>query len=438
MLRILHLSDIHFGQEKRGELIRHDDVREQLIADLAGLLNKSKFLDLILINGDIGYSGKKTEYNHAVAWLDRLITVGGCDETAILTIPGNHDIDVNLISKAHKLVHTELRKTEPREIQNRLHEYATEPDEVNSIFPKLMNYLEFARGYNSDFDDRSIPRWIRYHEIRPGCRLRIIGLCSVQVSDLDDRQGEMILGEKQYIFPDDRSVITLVMVHHPMQWFLDQSTAKIYISNRSSILLTGHEHLAELNKITALNGLERIEISAGAITDTQTDAPFEFAYNLLELDLKNEDDMSLSVTVWPRIWCINLARFMPDTNKTGGPDFRTLSIECGIKPVPTGPSTIQNEDVQDKDIGMKRDDTTNFGRLKHFFWHYLTWDQRISVLVRAGVLPLSAGNPLPQTVELDALSKAREGGKLDAVWDDIMIYVPEEKRRANPFTREVT
>jgi len=437
MLRILHLSDIHFGQVKKGERIRHDDVRDQLVADLAGLLDDSKSLDLILINGDIGYSGKKSEYDDAVAWLDRLITVGRCDETAVLAIPGNHDVDIDLIGKGGRLVHTELRNTRPNIVQYLLHEYTEEPDEVNSIFPKLRTYVDFARGYNSDFEKRGNPRWIRYHEIKPGYHLRMVGMCSVQVSDHEDRQGTMILGEKQYIFPEDHSVVTLVMVHHPMAWFLDRIDAKHHVYNRSSILLTGHEHLPELNKITPLNGPERIEISAGAITDTESDAPFEFAYNLLELDLKQDYSILLSMTVWPRIWSVNPPRFVPDTIKTGGSESKTITVDCGLRPAPAEESTMHTESVSGQDTVMQRDDTADFGRLKHFFWHYLTWDQRISVLVRAGVLPQSAENRLPQTIELEALLRAKESGKLDSVWDDIMTFVPPEKRKSNPFKREV-
>lgn len=214
MLRILQLSDIHFGQEKKGEGAHLDDVRRQLLADLATLLGASKALDLILISGDIAFSGKKQEYDRAVEWLDDLIAVGRCDENAILTIPGNHDVDVDLISLSAKQVHVQLRNSSAETVMHLLHDYGVERDEVNSIFPKLSTYVDFARGYNSEFEKRDVPRWVRYRDIRPGYTLRIVGMCSVQVCDLEDRPGTMILGDKQYIFAEDRGVVTLVMVHH--------------------------------------------------------------------------------------------------------------------------------------------------------------------------------------------------------------------------------
>lgn len=439
MLRILHLSDIHFGQEINGERVRHEDVREQLVADLAGLLNGNKCLDLILINGDVGYSGKASEYDEAVSWLDRLIAVGRCDVTRVFTIPGNHDIDLDLISEAAKLVHTELRNTKPEKIQSALHKYVAERDEDNSIFPKFSNYINFAHGYNSEFEKRDVPRWIKQHYfIKPSYRLRLIGMCSVQVSDLEDCQDKMVLGQKQYIFPEDNSVVTMVMVHHPLSWFKDRKEAKSYIDNRSSIVLTAHEHLANLEKRTALHGLEKIEISAGAITNTDSDGPFEFAYNLLELDILEESKVLLSMTVWPRVWGMSAPRFVPDTIKTGGTESKTIMIDCGLIRAHAEASTMHTESVLGQSIVMQSDDTEDFGRLKHFFWHYLTWDQRIGVLVRAGVLPPSTKNRLPQMIELEFLLRAKENDKLAQVWDDITSFVPPEKQKQNPFKREVT
>jgi hypothetical protein len=433
MLRILHLSDIHFGQERSGDHTFLDDVREQLINDVAGLLGSSNRLDLILVNGDIAFSGKKQEYDRAVSWFDQLINVGRCDVNAILTIPGNHDIDVDLISLSAKQMHVQLRNSSPETAKHFLNDLTYERDEVNSIFPKLRTYLDFARGYNSEFEKRDIPRWIRCRAIKPGYYLRIIGMCTVQVCDLNDRLGALILGEKQYIFPEDRSVVTIVMMHHPLPWLLDKVDARSYIVNRSSVLLTGHEHLPDLNRVIPLSGDERIEISAGSTTDTKPEAPFEFAYNLLELDI--QDTGLLSLTVWPRVWKISKPSFGADVDMTGGPDSKTITIGCALEaPLAAIPASEHN--VLSQGASMQQDNTAEFGRLKHFFWHYLTWDQRIAVLVRAGVMSTSVENRIPQTLELDALLRAKEAGKLEIIWDDIMSFLSTEKKIPNPFKRE--
>lgn len=85
---------------------------------------------------------------------------------------------------------------------------------------------------------------------------------------------------------------------------------------------------------------------------------------------------------------------------------------------------------------MERNESRDFGQLRYFFWHYLTWDQRMTVLVRAEVLPGSLENRLPQTIELEALKWARDAGKLASVWDDTMSFVPLGKRKPNPFKHQ--
>jgi hypothetical protein len=184
--------------------------------------------------------------------------------------------------------------------------------------------------------------------------------------------------------------------------------------------------------MTSLSGEERLEISAGATTDTKPKAPYEFAYNLLELDVL--DSGLLSVTVWPRIWKMQKPSFGADVVMTGGPDSKTVTIDChlAVPPAVTAPPP-RGDNVVSQGADMQRDEPADFGRLKHFFWHYLRWDQRIVVLVKAGVLPTSAENRLPQTVELDALLRAKDAGKLESVWDDIMSFVPKEKMKPNPF-----
>jgi metallophosphoesterase superfamily enzyme len=91
----IHLSDIHFGQEKGGDLYIHDDIKEQILTDareyVIGLKNEKA--DGVIVSGDIAYAGKQQEYVNAGKWLDRLTAAVGCDVTNVQVVPGNHDID---------------------------------------------------------------------------------------------------------------------------------------------------------------------------------------------------------------------------------------------------------------------------------------------------------------------------------------------------------
>lgn len=99
---LVHLSDIHFGQEKGGQMRIHDDVKESLIEDV-GLAVKDLEAGRasgIIVTGDIAFGGRQCEYAQAAAWLDRVTDAAGCDRTSIQVVPGNHDIDRSQITKA--------------------------------------------------------------------------------------------------------------------------------------------------------------------------------------------------------------------------------------------------------------------------------------------------------------------------------------------------
>jgi 3',5'-cyclic AMP phosphodiesterase CpdA len=79
--RFLHLSDIHFGQERDGTLVKHDHIRQALVSDAEGLAQKRGSATRILVTGDISYSGTAVEYQRAIEWLEELAKACGCDVT---------------------------------------------------------------------------------------------------------------------------------------------------------------------------------------------------------------------------------------------------------------------------------------------------------------------------------------------------------------------
>ena len=62
-LAFVHLSDIHFGQERGGSAVVHDDAKARLIEDLAAMVEglPEKKAAGIIITGDIVYAGKAAE-----------------------------------------------------------------------------------------------------------------------------------------------------------------------------------------------------------------------------------------------------------------------------------------------------------------------------------------------------------------------------------------
>src|SRR5690242_13226534 len=109
-LRFIHLSDIHFGQE-RGELVYiHGDVRDQVLDDAQNVLEAlpDHKIDGVLVTGDLAFSGTLEEYTAAGEFLDRLTERVGCPRTAVRVIPGNHDIHRKSICRASEWMLSEI------------------------------------------------------------------------------------------------------------------------------------------------------------------------------------------------------------------------------------------------------------------------------------------------------------------------------------------
>lgn len=96
----VHVSDIHFGQERDHVIHIHNDVKSQLITDAAEVIAAlpSGFAQGILVTGDIAYSGKAEQYHDAGKWLDELAAASGCEIHQVQMIPGNHDMDRDRLS----------------------------------------------------------------------------------------------------------------------------------------------------------------------------------------------------------------------------------------------------------------------------------------------------------------------------------------------------
>jgi predicted MPP superfamily phosphohydrolase len=256
-IRILHLSDIHFGQERNdGSVIFQDDVRDALTRDSALMKTVLGSAHAIVVTGDVAFGGAKAEYDKAGIWLDALCDTVGCQRNAVHTIPGNHDVDRKKIDYTVELMHDKLRKCGPDDVDEIMAKILGNTDNktvvsagATALFDKLSAYREFAARYESDFESEAKPVCVKDVSFPSGHKLRFLGMTSVQVCDANDKRETMILGSNQYIFKPQENVEYVVMCHHPFTWFKDEAKAMPTIRTRGRVLLAGHEHNARFRRI---------------------------------------------------------------------------------------------------------------------------------------------------------------------------------------------
>lgn len=440
--RFIHLSDIHFGQERNGTIINHEDARRKLIEDCDEFARVNGPADGILVVGDIAYSGQPAEYKKAAEWLKAVAKAGQCEEFSVRTIPGNHDIDRDKIKTNVycRSAHSEIRQASPTSLDGKLEEHLAVAEESNALLPKVGAYREFASRFNCDFPSLQKPCWSKDYRLGKQFILRLLGMNSVQVCDGDDTEGNMVLGNNQYVIDEERNVVPIAMIHHPLNWFMDKAKAKTYL-HRAPVLLFGHEHTQGLEKVENQHGQTQLHVFSGAVNPPEGSAEYPFRYNWLEFRLVGEPSArKINLTIWPKVWSFQETRYVLDRLGLGDRQFYSFDVPCPkFEPeaviTDEGSIVTREESVElPREVTMQEPDR-DFERLKYYFWTYLGWQERVKALSSLDVLPSTITQPQPQTLEHLALNAAQQKGRLRELWDMTMAFVPPEDQAPNPFDK---
>ncbi len=317
--RFVHFSDIHFGQERGHRLQAHDDVRDEVIVDCARMQSDGTVAgpaDAVIVTGDLAYAGKEPEFRLAGAWLDRVTAAVGCGTRDVLMIAGNHDVDVEALGEQGKGYQKHLRSRPVADVEASLPRALK--DAHNPLVAKLDAYRAFAAAYGADFDPAGLPTITWTYEIAGGHALRLVGLCSVLICDLEDRPGNMFLGADQYTLSRQPDSELVVMVHHPVNWYMNQQSVARYLQSRPRVLMTGHEHLPDLVRLER-NGMQQAHVAAGAMSPPEETVLNPFTYNWLEFGWQTGGDRRLlNLKVFPRVWNPTTTRFDPCGPRAAG------------------------------------------------------------------------------------------------------------------------
>ena len=96
-MRILHLSDIHFGRNYARTKItdpfeKKDEIMTELLSYI-GSIPKELKPEHVVVTGDIAWFGKKDEYAEAKEWFFKLLEVTGLTGKDLTFCVGNHDVN---------------------------------------------------------------------------------------------------------------------------------------------------------------------------------------------------------------------------------------------------------------------------------------------------------------------------------------------------------
>ena len=324
-LKLLHISDIHFRQYRNFQFLDLDkDIQAEIEFDLKQLKGEYGKIDIILIGGDIAFSGKIEEYDYAQEWIEKICGITECQKENVLTVPGNHDIERSKVKGMLKTAHVTFKALSDRKgIDRMLTDYIVDQDSANALISPLNNYKNFALKYGSIPREDNILYWEKDFAFDRSI-LRIRGLNSALISDDTDNttDSKLILGSAQTNIIREQGYINIVLCHHPPDWILDGEQAKKDLKARARIHLYGHKHAFE----TELLDNNNIVLSAGAMQPSRSETDWEPRYNILELNQFEKDkSYFLNVKLFKRVWKKQSKKFGTDFTENGE-KFQELNI----------------------------------------------------------------------------------------------------------------
>lgn len=414
----IHLSDIHFGQEKGGELETHDDVKERLLVDAASQVKDLGLsIDGIIVTGDVAYAGKSEEFKSAGHWLDRLANGVGCRETAVQVVPGNHDIDRDEISAGCKLMLDSILHSG----EAMFDKYLNNSADCETLYRKLGAYFDFAEGYNCFLDKKGGIASNKSFKLAPGRFIRIMGLNSSLMCWSAEKEGDLFLGARQRVLPITSGEELVVLCHHPLHWFNDGKTAQKYIRNRARVLMTGHEHKPSVSLDTSKHGRDLLTIASGAAVPPHASEEYGYTYNILTFDWDAHED-ALKVSIVPRTWSDDDMDFVADEEllkETGNSlvlasaNFRAGKIEVELE-TPDNSDEIEYPEMAVDRIVIIEETTVpdRFAIVLLRFFRDLSPTQRMRILVRMEALPPTWKGVMTHGMERTVVDKLMREGQL--------------------------
>lgn len=427
---LLHISDIHFRTPDclTPDMDPEGPFRTLLMQDARERARKLGPVDAILVTGDIAFKGHPDEYKVAYAWLMDLAKACGCPPERIFVVPGNHEVDRNIItsktavSNAQKIVFL----AEPGKRERELRAQFSDAQTGTSLLAPLTAYNDFAKVFNCQVYSPDRLFWKQDLELNGGVVLRLYGLTSTLLSGMggqNDKRGELYLSPLQVLHPAD-DVVNLVLIHHPPDWFMDEQEVDDMFKNRAVIHLFGHKHLQRVAKDDGY-----MRFSAGAVNPERQEQGWEPGYNLINLQVVGAGpERALQIEAHLLVLQTCPERFNPRRTRDGKEVFRhTISIPgyaSAVAPVRTQvaaaaavpaaptPTPAVHDDVE---ASMSEEHTRN---LIFRFWK-LTGSQRREIALGLGLIQeKDLAIPEPERYGR-ALLLAGERGLLDQVANEI-------------------
>jgi predicted MPP superfamily phosphohydrolase len=288
-ITILHLSDLHWSEEKAKDM---QIVVGALCEDLRGLRRDGHVVpDLAVFSGDLVQAGESPALFEAArhAFLRPMLEAAGLTAERLFIVPGNHDIARSVVREDDILDPSLRSRLTTSSALNTFIDGLAEGKEVNHLsLARLNNFEDFIRSV-----DCKVPR-----TSSKLLRTYIVDVSSTKVGiacfntawratgEADDvDRHRLLLGERNVddAIADLAEVdIRLAVFHHPLDWLaeFDELSVTSRLYSAFDVLLCGHTHRSFPEVRTTSIGTS-IMSQAGCLYQTRN---FFNGYQVLQID----------------------------------------------------------------------------------------------------------------------------------------------------------
>lgn len=427
----LHLSDIHFSWRSDSYYDPDLDLRRELVTDAVRMMGKVKVCSGILVSGDIAFAGKPNEYEKAHDWLCELCKQLGCPEEAVWTVPGNHDVDREVVRKS-SIIQDKHEKLRKGELENELRRLHDDVEAFEALHRPLAAYQRFAGGYECVPKPRCL-YWEEDMPLNDGSILRLRGCNSALVSGEkdDENSNRLVVGRHQMLAPKEDGVANLIMCHHPLDWLHDRDAIKDNLKARAQICLFGHKHVQRVEQSDDL-----LLVMAGAVHPDRSEGGWQPRYNYLGLSVVNQEGQRhLAVDLWPRRWDDVQKQFVAEFDNNGS-DHRAFQLKLpSWQPLPK----TENENVESSGSATE---VTEEGKIVNpkrrlvYRFHSLPYVTRLEVVTKLKLVAEEDQNLSEDERYPMYFRRAEQKGILDQLWTVIEQQHGVDLPGKNPFAKK--
>lgn len=275
-IALLHLSDIHIHTPSCPVLARAEKIAASvntMLPDVGAVV--------IIVTGDISFSGKKDEFIWAKEFLLELLSalrarVSNGTVVHLVAIPGNHDGDFKNSSGARNGL-----------IENVIAGQEIDDSVTAVITGPQAEYFEFERSLPQEYTTFSDVLWTQ-QLINLGGKVIAISAINVSwMSQVPEAPGKLVFPVEKYAhYAKSEADVRIALIHHPLNWY-SQATyhpLRELFRKQFDIVMSGHEHVSTATLSRDIDLGENLMLECGALWPHKKLSDSEYSVVVLDLN----------------------------------------------------------------------------------------------------------------------------------------------------------